>query len=158
LGAAIWRYFEVKILEHDTSSILESSPDLVALRAFLFAHVESYEQLTVLLLLYRSDDARTVTLIASELKVDARETKFVVDRLVASKLVTLETKGEAVLYRYSPGSQDLALQVQALAAAYEDNQVRLVELMTANAIERMRTNALRAFADGFRWRGSKKDG
>jgi hypothetical protein len=137
---------------------LESSPDLVALRAFLFAHVESYEQLTALLVLYRAAEAQTVAFVASELKVDVHEARLVVEKLAASKLVILEGKGGDALCRYSPASQDLALQVQALAVAYEDNQVRLVELMTANAIERMRTNALRAFADGFRWRGSKKDG
>jgi hypothetical protein len=137
---------------------LESSPDLVALRAFLFAHVESYEQLTALLVLYRAAEAKTVDFVASELKIDVSDARLVLERLAASKLVTLEKKGRDLFCRYSPASQDLALRVQALAAAYEDNQVRLVELMTANAIDRMRTNALRAFADGFRWRGSKKDG
>jgi hypothetical protein len=90
--------------------------------------------------------------------MDARDARFVLEGLAASKLVALDAEGANDLCRYSPGTQELALQVQSLAAAYEDNQVRLVELMTANAIMRMRTSVSRAFADGFLWRGPKKDG
>jgi Mn-dependent DtxR family transcriptional regulator len=65
---------------------LESSLDIVALRAFLLTHVESYEQLEALRLLYRSGDGLAATDVASELKIETREAEQVLERLAKSKL------------------------------------------------------------------------
>ncbi|MEP7049866.1 MAG: hypothetical protein ABJB12_05910 [Pseudomonadota bacterium] len=132
--------------------------DLTALGAFLFDHIESYERLTALFLLYRLAEPQPVAFVASELKMDVSDARRVLQRLSASKLIALDEDGPGAQCRYAPATPELAGQVQILVAAYEDNQVRVVEIMTANAIERLRTKALRVFADGFRWRGGNRDG
>jgi hypothetical protein len=45
-----------------------------------------------------------------------------------------------------------------IAVMYRQNSLQLIELMTKNAIDRMRSAALRTFADSFRIRGSRDDG
>jgi hypothetical protein len=137
---------------------LESPLDFVALRAFLIAHVENYEQLEALRLLCRSKVGLTAADVASALKLETLEAQQVLERLARSKLAERAAVGADDVFRYSPGTPELSSNVQLLLIAYDEDRVRLVELMTANAIERMRTTALRAFADGFRFGGRKKDG
>jgi hypothetical protein len=45
-----------------------------------------------------------------------------------------------------------------LLEVYESNRIELMMLLSANAIERMRTGALRAFADAFVIGRNRKDG
>ena len=137
---------------------LESSLDFATLRAFMASHIETYEQLEALLLLHRRGQGLTPAVVASELKIEAHEASQALRRLVGANLVAIDDSADGKLFRYSPGSTELGGAVQLLAEAYDESRVKLVQLMNANAFDRARMIALRAFADGFRLSGSKKDG
>jgi hypothetical protein len=125
------------------------------LRQFLRDHVETYEQLEILVLLagapdrhWRGDD------IAAALHLDRA--------VVAEALAHLDRAG--VL---EPGGGDAAPRVAArpdhavmlarLAEVYRRDRLGIMNLMTSNALERVRTSALRAFTSAFLL-GKKNDG
>jgi hypothetical protein len=137
---------------------LASSIDLPALRAFLRSHVESYDDLEAILALHRASEPKSAAGLASELSIDANEAQQILDRFIGGHLVGAVQLGREVHFRYMPKTQELASMVELLVRAYAEERAKLMELMTANAIERVRSNALRMFADGFRWGGPKKNG
>lgn len=136
-------------------------PDLSNLRSFLSAHVQSYEQLEVVLLLQRRErESLTATETAEALRIPKD--------LAESALVHLEGHGLVVAeanklgnhrYMYGPRSADLGQSLAELARVYNENRLAVVELMSANAVERLRTSAIRTFAECFRLgQPRKKDG
>jgi hypothetical protein len=80
------------------------------------------------------------------------------DRLCRGDLLAVRTDGDAVLFMYSPSDVGLDGAVTDLAQAYNENRLEVIKLMSANVIERVRTSAMRAFADAFLLGGKKKDG
>jgi hypothetical protein len=120
--------------------------------------IESFEQLEVLLLLHGTPDqtwAPDAVTTASRLNLSEEAVADALAHLRRWKLV----EGEARLYRYSPANR-LDATVRALATAYEDDRLEVMRLMNQNALERVRTSALRAFADAFfvGGGGKKNDG
>jgi hypothetical protein len=53
------------------------------------------------------------------------------------------------MYGYRPSTAELTRLVDALTFAFEDERLALVRLMNENAVERVRTAAMRLFADSF---------
>jgi len=113
-------------------------------------HIETYEQLEVLLLLRRERDEKwTVAALAARLQVR--------DELIASALEGLETAGLAVVtgeasatfFTYRPATPGLDAAAGRLDREYAERPIRIIQLMSANAIERVRTSALQTFADAF---------
>jgi hypothetical protein len=66
--------------------------------------------------------------------------------------------GEKPRYRYRAKRPDADTCVRELAIAYESDRVKIVHLMNANALERLRNSAIRAFSDAFRLRKGQDDG
>ena len=66
--------------------------------------------------------------------------------------------GEPDRYIYAPANPDLAHAVEVLARVYETDRAALMNVMNASAIERLRTKAMRAFADAFIIRKKDKNG
>ncbi|ABS24303.1 MarR family transcriptional regulator [Anaeromyxobacter sp. Fw109-5] len=124
------------------------------IRAFLLAYVESYEQLEILLLLHREAAAWQPPGVADALKIPLSSAAASLDELAARGLLRRERGG----YRFDPGDPSVACLVAGLARAYEERRVAVIDLMSANAMDRIRRSALRTFAEAFRLRGTKKDG
>ncbi len=114
----------------------------------LARHIHTFEQLEVLRLLVRDPsrgwDARAVSgdlLIPEEASADA------LDHLSATGLVTRSADGPAPQFRYSPGNRALDRAAARLTEAYDLSPLEIVRVLAANAVERVRSAAVSAFAD-----------
>jgi len=118
-------------------------------RALLHEHIESYEHLETLLLLRRERyEQWTSETLAARLRVRPELIESALASLKASGLV--ETLGVApTRFAYRPASSGLDGAVGRLAREYAERPILIIQLMSANAIERLRTAALHTFADAF---------
>lgn len=123
-------------------------------------HVESFEQLECLLLLWRRPDLRwSPERVAAELRLEDAITEEALCALNEHGLLSVEVSPTGRLYRYEPTAPELARVVERLASEYENQRVALMRLMTANAIQRMRAGAISVFANAFLFRrGNKPNG
>ena len=127
-------------------------------RVFLRDYIDSYEGLEVLLLLRRERTGWTSEALCTRLNA----TETLIDRtlatLVRARLVN--ASGQPAPFSYSYADEDAARDatVCALAQAYREDPVQIIALMSTNAIERLRTGAMRAFADAFILRKDKDGG
>ena len=133
----------------------ELSPET---QAFLREHIEEYEHLELLLLLFR-DQERTWS--ADE----AAERLALSPRVVSEALAHLRSRGLVAGaagptpgFRFHAVGQSTSAAVRELATAYEQSRLSIIRQMNANALERLRTSAIRAFADAFRLRKGRDDG
>lgn len=125
------------------------------LQQFLRDHVETYEQLEILVLLAGAPDRHwPADDIAAALRLD--------HAVVAEGLAHLERAG--VLEASGPDTArrfaarpDHAAMVARLADVYRRDRLSIMNRMTSNALERVRTSALRAFTSAFLL-GKKNDG
>jgi predicted transcriptional regulator len=142
----------------DVDSATDRVPDDV--RALLSERIESYEQLEILLAL---ESARGTERTSEELSATLR----IGSALVEPALRSLESRGligrrstteHEPHYLYMPATSALDGAVRALARAYAEQPIPVIKLMSENAIQRVRTGAVRAFADAFILRKDKNDG
>lgn len=122
--------------------------------------VHSIEELELLLLL-RAEPTRHfgVGELAAALKVSPEAVSGALARLVSAQLIQrVETAGTSPKYCYGPENEELARSVDDLALAYDRSRLEMLALIARNAIDRIRTDALKTFAEAFRLRGPKKDG
>ena len=118
-------------------------------------HVESYEQLEVLLLLGRSHKREwSVDDVAGQLHLAAAAGSEVLEYLCGAGLLTRCQDPRGDRFRWHPDSSTV---LDRLSQAYRDDRVGLMSLMTKNALDRVRTAALRSFARAFLL-GRKHDG
>jgi hypothetical protein len=127
-------------------------------RAFLSEHIQSYEQLEILLLLRREKMDWTAQRLSSHLKISPSLTEAALSELHSRGLVDSPLGASQV--RYTGGSRlpDLEVTMGRLASVYAARPIEIIRLMTANAIERVRTAALRTFVDAFVVRKDKDNG
>ena len=124
----------------------ELPPDV---RALLHEHIESYEQLEILLLLQRERHQEwTGQGLAERLRVQAALIDSALAGLETSELVQRADAAPA-RYAYRPASAGLDAAVERLGREYAERPIPIIQLMSANAIERLRTAALHTFADAF---------
>ena len=127
------------------------------LQAFLRDKILSYEQLqTLLLLRSRRDEDFSPESVAGVLHVPEEVAEEVLDHLCSQNLLDVQFGTGSRLFSYGPGSVALAGVVDELAESYDFNRLTVINLMNANAFERMRTQALNTFASAFIL-GRKKD-
>jgi hypothetical protein len=133
-----------------------SLPDDV--QAFLHDSVESYEEIEVALLL-RSDAAAQLAAgdLAARLRTSEDAMTRALRRLRDAGVIACADAGR-MEFRFAPRTPALRTTLDRLAAAYDDHRLEVVKLMAANAIERMRSSAARAFADSFVWGRKRSDG
>jgi hypothetical protein len=126
-----------------------------AVRAFLRDYIDSFESLEVLLLLRRERTACTAEELCRRLKTRAPLIDDALSSLVCARLVNTD-----VLARHTYADEDPARDgiVDSLEGAYRDEPIKIMQLMTTNAIERLRTSTIRAFADAFVVRKDKGRG
>jgi hypothetical protein len=132
----------------------EAAPSEV--RDFLRDYVHNYEQLEVLILVqqhsakdWTADNIGEKLQISSESAGEALHhlwTKLLLDCISSSPL------------RYRLSRANVGSTVQSIADLYKQNRLLVMGLMNANAIERVRTRAMRDFANAFVIGERKKDG
>ncbi|MGH8287550.1 MAG: hypothetical protein ACREV7_00775 [Steroidobacteraceae bacterium] len=118
-------------------------------RALLKEHIESYEQLEMLLLLRRERyEGWTAEGLAARLRVGA---EFIEPALAGLKLSGLvEITGTApARFAYRAASSGLDAAAGRLEREYAERPILIIQQMSANAIGRLRTAALHTFADAF---------
>ena len=128
-----------------------------ALRAFLREYIDSFESLEVLLLLRRERTACTAEELCRRLKTRGPLIDDALASLVRACLVNTD-QGMLTLYTYADEDSARDAIVGSLERVYRDEPIRIMQLMTANAIERLRTSTIRAFADAFVVRKDKGRG
>jgi hypothetical protein len=128
-------------------------------RAFLHDAIESYEQLKILLLL-KHEPAQHWNLqsLCERLRISSSLIDTALTALIGTKLVQADTARPEVHYAYAPASEALDATVARLDHLYTEQPIVIVKLMSANAIERVRTAALHTFADAFILRKGKDNG
>ncbi len=120
-------------------------PDEV--RRLIVDHIESVEQLEILLLLYQQQ-GRTWTAdeVARELRVAASSAGERLEELQRDAILS-RVDGEPGRYRYVPASSKLDEAVGGLATAYSERRVTVINLIFSKPVDKIRT-----FADAFRLR------
>jgi hypothetical protein len=116
-------------------------------RRLIVDHIESVEQLEILLLLYQQR-GRTWTAeeVARELRVAASSAGERLEELQRDALLS-RVEGEPMRYRYDPASSKLDGVVGGLATAYSERRVTVINLIFSKPVDKIRT-----FADAFRLR------
>lgn len=125
-------------------------------KALLRNHIESFEQLEILLLLHRKrGDALDADAVTMELKLDFDTVTEALGHLCRANLA-VRVEGEGRRFRYGPDRPVMDEAVGNLAESYDENRIEVINLMNTNAIERVRTSAMRAFANSFLLGGGGK--
>jgi hypothetical protein len=127
---------------------------------FLREHIESFEQLEIVLLLRsRPDQALSSTAISAELRLPETIVDETLHTLSGRELVARAPGVDGPLFTYSPETPTLAELVSAVAQLNQDRRLDVMRVMTANSIDRLRAKAVSTFADAFLLRrGKGKDG
>ncbi len=114
---------------------------------FVARHIDTSEQVEVLLLLQRSPERTwNVNAVYQQILTSRESVARQLDLLCASGLA--EMRGEEPnVYAYRPKTPELDATVQSLATAYRLVPHRVIELIYAKP-----SNAIRSFADAFRLR------
>jgi hypothetical protein len=121
-----------------------------AVRRFIAEHIESAEQLDILLLLHRDPSKSWTALDVSQAiyTVPASAT-LRLELLVGSGLVASSGASDP-RYHYAPTSEGLEKQVAELAAAYAADRVAVIKFIFAKP-----PDALESFSEAFRLKGKK---
>lgn len=127
------------------------------LRHFLRDHVSGYEELETLLLV-ASEEARdwTDSEVAALLNAPIEPIAAALESLCSAGILESLRRRHLIAYRYAPRTQMLREDVLELQRAYSEERLTVMQLMSGNALERVRTATLRRFADAFRLNGNKK--
>jgi hypothetical protein len=133
---------------------LEVSPTT---KRFLFEHVHSHEQLETLFFLHsRKAEAFTPNELAQQLAIQPEAATSALEHLHQQLLVvTINGSGK---YRLQTDNPTLAAGVDELMREYQSKRVQLLTLLGANAVERLRSSAMKIFAEAFKLGGPKKNG
>lgn len=122
-------------------------------RRFIAEHIESVEQLEILLLLFRhpertwSADEASRELRISELSAGER----LVDLARDTRVVRAENGGRD--YRYAPEDAERDEAVRGLVSAYAERRVTVINLIFSKPTDKIST-----FANAFRfWKGGERD-
>lgn len=122
-------------------------PDLPEdVQAFVASYIDSVVQLELLLLL-RADPGRAWTPpeVARELRIEPAWTATELGKLAVRGL--LAPADGVPTYRYAPGKPELEAVITALAHAYAERRVSVINLVYSRP-----SDAIRSFAEAFRFR------
>lgn len=122
-------------------------PDNV--HAFLLEHIDSLEQLEVLLLLRRERRAFTGEDAARELRIMAESASHRLSALARKDI--LRAAGADGAYEYAPRDPDLDRTIGELAKSYQERRVSVINFIATKHLER-----IKSFADAFKFKGGGK--
>lgn len=127
------------------------------LQRFLHEYFESLEQLEILVLLQRRPDyAWSALEVADELRIRDSVAEEELRRLRDRGVLVLAASAGDARFRYGPTSETLAEMTQRLVETYGAQRVAIMRLLTANAIQRLRSGALGVFSNAFLFRKREK--
>ncbi len=121
------------------------------MRRLIAEHIDSVEQLEILLLLYQHPERSwSEESVARELRISPMSAG---DRLkdMARAAILSKVQGSEGEYRYTPDAQ-MGEAVAGLAAAYSERRVTVINLIFSKPVDKIRT-----FADAFRLRRDDDD-
>lgn len=119
-------------------------------RRLLEERIETYEHLEVLLFLATaSGDLWGVDTVAERLGITTSSAGEALDHLTTAGLLATPSPARQRLFGYQPENAELDAAVRRLQAAYADRRLAIMNEMTANALQRVRTAGMRAFARAF---------
>jgi DNA-binding transcriptional ArsR family regulator len=134
----------------------ELPPDVQIL---LRDHIESYEQLELLLLIRAEGETLwTEETLGGRLSMASSLVRAALDGLEAAGLVKAQVDSGTKRYSYLCQNDTVEGSISRLATTYREHPISIIKLMSANSIERLRTAALRTFADAFILRKDKNRG
>lgn len=121
--------------------------------------IDGYEHLEVLLLFVRAR-ARTWAgnEVAAALNLPESVAVKTLEDLMRNGLLRTEQVKGGVVYAIQSNVVGVLETTERLAAQYDTNRIAIMKLMNANALARVRGDAVRAFADAFVVGGKKHDG
>ena len=129
----------------------ELSPEVAEL---IRDRIESYEALQALLLLHGERGLQSAEEVSARLNLSVGSVVTALASLKENQLLTCsDSSGSEPKFRYADGPHDAV--VVALALAYSQQPIAVIRLLAASSIERIRADALRAFADAFVFRKGK---
>lgn len=138
---------------------LPSGSSTIFVQRLLRDHIESYEQLELLLLLRAEPDHPwTVDALSARLRIPASLVLLALDALQTAGFVNARPFGAEKQYACVAQTDYVEATLARLVQAYREHPIPILKQMSANAIERVRTAALRTFADAFILRKDNKDG
>lgn len=115
--------------------------------AFLLEHIDSLEQLEVLLLMRKDQRSWSAQEIARELRIMPESAG---NRMSNLSLRGIVIEDGSARYRYSPRSPELDRDVAGLATAYAERRVTVINLIATKHLER-----IKSFADAFKLKGGR---
>lgn len=129
------------------------------IRLFLLEHVESYEQLDILALLRpQAERSFSADEVAGAANIALSAAEIALSGLHHGGILEGTPDAGGPRFRYAPRNPGIDGLVDRLLRAYKENPLGIVKLMSANAIDRVRNYAIRAFANSFVLERKKKDG
>jgi DNA-binding IclR family transcriptional regulator len=133
----------------------ERSP-FEGLRRFLLDHVATYDELEVLLLVQRHPEVDwTAAAAAERVGLPTEASRAALESLVEHDL--LVRHGNPTMYRYAPASNALAVSAEQVQLAHRRDRFAIVQVMTTNAMDRVRGAAIRRLGEALQLRDSKKN-
>lgn len=134
----------------------ELAPDVQRL---LREHIDSYEQLELLLLLSTDRGVSwTEEGLSARLRIGSALVRTALNRLESAGFVAARMHDGEQRYAYLCQGDNVEATISRLAMAYREYPIPIIKLMSANSIERLRTSALRTFAEAFVLRKDKDRG
>lgn len=135
------------------------APDPAAIKRWLFLHCEDLVDLEILARFHEltGDFPLNEPEIAALARFPLVAVREALARLCSRGLLAPSAL-EPVRYRYAASDPELHEEIGRIVLAYRSDPLEIMSLMTANAIERVRTEAVRTFAECFRIRRPKSNG
>lgn len=121
-----------------------------AIRRFIGEHIDSAEQLDILLLLQRDPTKQWTAMDVSQAIYTVPASATMRLEILTSAGFLASTGGSDPGYRFDPASDSLRQQVAELAAAYASDRVGVIKLIFAKP-----PDPLESFSDAFRFKGKK---
>lgn len=127
-------------------------------KELLRSSIASYEELEALLALMGTPQRSwTAEQVAAALNVPEDVASKALGDLATTGLLA-RAEGAPAAFKYAPRTPAFARAAEALDQECRTNRIAVMKLMNANALERVRGGAVRAFADAFVIGRRKGDG
>ena len=125
---------------------------------FLRDRLRSFEELeTVRLLRAERAEWWNADAVAAKLKLPTSLADDALESLLGKGLLVARVQGGIKLYRYDSVEPALDALVAQTMASYDEDRIGVMQVMSSNAVERVRGGVIRTFADAFLV-GRKNDG
>ena len=137
---------------------MTTDPVPQAVQELLRQHVTSFEHLEILMLLHAHlHEDWSIDAVSERTRISAEMVDQVLQGLESSDLVRRATRNRS-LFRFGPRLPESMDAMEALARLYREQRAVVMSTISIQAIERIRSASIRAFADSFVFKRSDEDG